>query len=136
MPQDVGDILHRRAGAQKPTGHAVPQNMNPCAGPSASSIACQNRALDDALLDRLVIRGDVADKYGPARGLETFIRDHMAGYRHLFAIENDAVHISVNVPVRFAHTFRDAVLGRRGTPNELVFTAVSHVLESANAEAA
>lgn len=43
---------------------------------------------------------------------------------------------SVNVPVRFAHTVRDAALGRRVTPNELVFTAVSHVLESANAEAA
>lgn len=54
----------------------------------------------------------------------------------MFAIENDAVHISVNVPVRFAFKVREAALGRRVTPNELVFTAVSHVLESANAEAA
>lgn len=53
----------------------------------------------------------------------------------MFAIENDAVHISVNVPVRFAFKVREAALGRRVTPNELVFTAVSHVLESANAEA-
>lgn len=68
--------------------------------------------------------------------VEAFIRDYMAGYRHLFAIENDAVHISVNVPVRFAHTVRDAALERRVTPNELVFTAVSHVLEGENAEAA
>lgn len=66
--------------------------------------------------------------------VETLIRDHTAEYWHLFAIENDAVHISVNVPVRFAHTFRDAALGRLVTPNELVFTAVSHVLESANEE--
>jgi hypothetical protein len=35
--------------------------------------------------------------------VEAFIRDHMPMYRHLFAIENDAVHISVNVPVRFAY---------------------------------
>lgn len=68
--------------------------------------------------------------------VEAFIRDHMATYRHLFAIENDAVHISVNVPIRFAHTVRDAALDRRVTPNELVFTAVSHVLDSMNAEAA
>lgn len=60
----------------------------------------------------------------------------MAGYQHLFAIENDAVHISVNVPVRFVHTVRDAALGRWVTPNELVFAAVSHGRESANAEAA
>ncbi|WEK39306.1 MAG: hypothetical protein P0Y50_12260 [Candidatus Brevundimonas colombiensis] len=68
--------------------------------------------------------------------VEIFIREHMARYRYLFAIENDAVHISVNVPVRFAFKVRDVALGRRVTPNELVFTAVSHVLESANAEAA
>jgi len=53
----------------------------------------------------------------------------------MFAIENDAVHISVYVPVQFAFKVREAALGRRVTPNELVFTAVSHVLESANAEA-
>lgn len=68
--------------------------------------------------------------------IEAFIRDHMADYRHLFAIENDAVHISVNVPVRFASRVRDAAIERRVTPNELVFTAVSHVLENLNAEAA
>jgi hypothetical protein len=31
---------------------------------------------------------------------------------------------------------RDAAIERRVTPNELVFTAVSHVLENLNAEAA
>ena len=85
MPQDVGDILHRRAGAQKPTGHAMPQDMDPCAGPSTSSVACQNRAPDDALLDRFVVRGDVADKYGPVRGLGPLLAqiggDRAAGRR-------------------------------------------------------
>lgn len=60
----------------------------------------------------------------------------MSGYRRIFEIENDAVHTRVNVPVRFAHTVRNAALGRRVTPNELVFTTVSHVLESVNVEAA
>lgn len=55
-----------------------------------------------------------ADFY--VKTVEVFIREHMAGYRHLFA--NDAVHICVNVPVRFAHTVRDAALARRVTPNE------------------
>gem|GEM_PF-4891005 len=69
MSQDVGDILHRRTGAQKTTGHAVPQNVDPRAGPSTSSIASQNRALNDAFLNRLVIRGDVPNKYGTVGGL-------------------------------------------------------------------
>lgn len=68
--------------------------------------------------------------------VEAFIRDHMPRYRHLFAIENDAVHISVNVPVRFASSVRDAALHRRVTPNELIFTAVSHELEMARDSAA
>lgn len=75
-----------------------------------------------------------ADFY--VKTVEVFIREHMAGYRHLFAIENDAVHISVNVPIQFAYTVRDAAITRRVTPNELVFTAVSHALEIATAEAA
>lgn len=69
-----------------------------------------------------------ADFYVETVGV--FIREHMAGYRHLFAIENDAVHI------QFAYTVRDAAITRRVTPNELVFTAVSHALEIATAEAA
>lgn len=69
-------------------------------------------------------------------GFAVRIRDHMPRYRHLFAIENDAVHISVNVPVRFASSVRDAALLRRVTPNELIFTAVSHELEIARESAA
>ena len=93
------------------------------------------RPMHEAMKALAARRGSkAADFY--VETVEAFIREHMAGYRHLFAIENDAVHISVNVPVRFAHTVRDAALSRRVTPNELVFTAVSHALESANAEAA
>lgn len=65
-----------------------------------------------------------------------FICEHMPRYRHLFAIENDAVHVSIQVPVSFTNVVRDAAAQRRVTPNELVFTAVSHVLDAENAQAA
>ena len=55
----------------------------------------------------------------------------MVGHRHIFAVEK--VHISVKVPVRIARTVRDAA---RVTSNEVVFTAVGHVLESGITEAA
>ena len=80
-----------------------------------------------------VTRTKVGDRVS---AFEAFIRDHMPRYRHLFAIENDAVHISVNVPVRFAASVRDAALHCRVTPDELIFTAVSHELEMARESAA
>lgn len=67
MPQNVGDLLHRRAGTKKSAGHAVPENMDSGARPSTSSIAGQDRSLDSLRLDRFVIGGDVANKYGPVR---------------------------------------------------------------------
>ena len=92
------------------------------------------RPMHEAMKALAARRGSkAADFY--VETVETFIRDHMSAYRHLFAIENDAVHISVNVPVRFAHAVRDAAIHRRVTPNELVFTAVSHELEMAGASA-
>lgn len=93
------------------------------------------RPMHEAMKALAAQRGSkAADFY--VETVETFIRDHLSGYRHLFAIENDAVHVSVNVPVRFAHAVRDAAVHRRVTPNELVFTAVSHKLEMASASAA
>lgn len=84
----------------------------------------------------LAARGGVRAAEFYVTTVEDFIRDHMAGYRHLFAIENDAVHVSINVPGAFAQAVRDAALARRVTPNELVFTAVSHELELSRENAA
>lgn len=93
------------------------------------------RLMHEAMMAMAAQRGvKAADFY--VETVEIFIREHMARYRPTFTIENDAVHISVNVPVQFAFKVRDAALGRRVTANELVFTAVSHALESATAEAA
>lgn len=75
-----------------------------------------------------------ADFY--VQSIADFISEHMSRYRHLFAIENDAVHVSIQVPVRFTNEVRDAAAQRRVTANELIFTAVSHVLEVENAQAA
>jgi hypothetical protein len=63
VPQNVRNIFHRRAGAQQSAGNSVPENVNPCASPSASSVGCHNRLPDDANLDRFVVRGNVANKY-------------------------------------------------------------------------
>lgn len=46
MPQDVRDLLHRRASAQKSAGHAVPENVDAGSHPSTSSVAGQYRAFD------------------------------------------------------------------------------------------
>lgn len=93
------------------------------------------RRMHEAMKALAARRGARAAEFYVAT-IEDFIRDHMAGFRHLFAIENDAVHVSINVPDAFARTVRDAALARRVTPNELVFTAVSHALELSHENAA
>lgn len=82
-----------------------------------------------------VSRGQrAADLY--AETVERFIREHLVGYRHLFAVENDAVHITISVPAAFAQSVRTAANDRRISPNELIYTAISHELEAVRDDAA
>ena len=67
MPQNVGDLLHRRSGTKKSAGHAVPENVDSGPRPSTSSISGYDRLLDSRGLDRFVVGGDMANKYGPVR---------------------------------------------------------------------
>ena len=67
MPQDVRNLLHRRAGAQKSTGRAVAENVDTGSRPSTSSVAGQHCAFDALGRDRLIVGCDVANKYGSVR---------------------------------------------------------------------
>jgi hypothetical protein len=67
MPQNVGDLLHRRSGTKKSAGHAVPENVGSGPRPSTSSITGHDRLPHSPGLDRFVAGGDMANKYGTVR---------------------------------------------------------------------
>lgn len=69
MPQDVRDLLHRRASAQKSARHAVAENVDAGPLPSTSSVAGQHRAFDALGRNRFVVGGNMSNKYGPVRRL-------------------------------------------------------------------
>ena len=69
-----------------------------------------------------------ADAY--VQAVSAFIRNRLATHPHIFAVENDAVHITISIPETFAQDVRDAARTRRVTANELIYTAVSCELES------
>ncbi len=55
MPQDVRNLLHQRASAQKSAGHAVAENVDAGPRPSTSSVAGQHRTFDAPGRDRFVV---------------------------------------------------------------------------------
>ena len=68
--------------------------------------------------------------------VETFIRDELPTCRYIFAVENDAVHITINIPSEFARTVRQAARDRRVSANELIYTAVCHKVDELSERAA
>lgn len=71
-----------------------------------------------------------------AQTVETFIRDELPSCRHIFAVENDAVHITINIPGEFARTVRQAARDRRVSTNELIYTAVCRKVDELSERAA
>ena len=67
MPQNIGDLLHRRAGPQQPARDAVAENMDARALPPASLVCRSNCSLDRAAVDRRVVRCDVTNEYRAVR---------------------------------------------------------------------
>ncbi|MGZ3371338.1 MAG: hypothetical protein ACXU8X_20660 [Caulobacteraceae bacterium] len=76
----------------------------------------------------------VADFY--TQTVEAFIREELASYKYLFAVQNDAVHITVDVLSEFARSVRQAARDRRFSPNELIYTAVCHKVDELSERAA
>ena len=68
--------------------------------------------------------------------VEAFIRDELASYRDIYAVRNDAVHITIDGPSEFARTVRQAARDRCFSPNELIYTAVCHKLDELSERAA
>ena len=66
--------------------------------------------------------------------VEAFIRDHLSDDQHIFAVENDAVHITISTPGAFVRAGGEAAKGRRVSPNELIYTAVLRELDATAAQ--
>ena len=67
MPENIGDLLHGRAGSQQSARDAVPENMNARPLLTASLVSCSHRPLDCAAVDRRVVRCDMTNEYGTVR---------------------------------------------------------------------
>lgn len=66
----------------------------------------------------------------------TFIRDDLQTCRHIFAVENDAAHVTIIVPIEFAKAVRQAAHDRCVSANELIYTAVCHKVDELSERAA
>jgi hypothetical protein len=67
MTQNVGDLLHGRAGPEQSARDAVPENVNPCPGPAAPPVRRENRSSDHVFADRRIERRDMANEQGPVQ---------------------------------------------------------------------
>ena len=73
MPENIGDLLHRRSRPQQPARDAVADNMDARPLPPASPVSRSHRSLDHEAFDRRVVGRDVTNEYRPVRCLGPFV---------------------------------------------------------------